>query len=100
MVSIDQSKVHGILISAWIGKKKILNLSLLNDVKKTIPSIDKLGSFYTWAHTAYSKLTWALLINNLGSNENLAKTSRNIAQDNVDETVNGSIVPVHLSSPS
>ena len=37
VVSIDQSKVRGILISAWIGKQKTLKLSLLNDVKTNYP---------------------------------------------------------------
>jgi len=56
VVRMGQSEMPGRLLSAWIGKKKTLKLSLLNDIKKIIPSIDQYGIFYTCAHIAYSEL--------------------------------------------
>ena len=75
VVRMDKNKVPGRLISAWIGEKKrpigrpnqSLRISLLNDIKKIIPTVDNFGSFHTWANFAFCDLTWSMLIYRLGS---------------------------------
>ena len=42
---------------------------MLNDIKKIIPTVDKNGSFHTWAHVAKYELVWSILINNIGLND-------------------------------
>ena len=38
---------------------------MLNNILKIIPTIDKSGSFHTWAHIANNELFWSILINNI-----------------------------------
>ena len=33
-----------------------------------IPTVDKDGSFLSWAYIAYDEMTWSIIINNLESN--------------------------------
>ena len=46
-----------------------LRHSILNNIKKIIPTVDKDGSFNTWAHIANNEIIWSLLINNLGKDD-------------------------------
>ena len=41
----------------------------LNDIKKIIPNVDIVGSFYTWGHITFDELRWAMLVNMLRSDE-------------------------------
>ena len=43
-----------------------INHSILNDIKKLIPTVDDDGDFNSWAHLALKKLTWSMLVNSLG----------------------------------
>ena len=43
--------------------------SILDDIRKIIPSIDKYDSFKTWAHIANNELLWSILVNNLGKDD-------------------------------
>ena len=40
--------------------------SILDDIRKIIPTVDKYGSFKTWAHIANNELLCLMLVNNLG----------------------------------
>ena len=42
----------------------------MNDIKKIIPTVDDDGDFNSWAHVALEKLTWSMLVNSLGYNNN------------------------------
>ena len=78
VVRMNKNKVPGRLIFAWISGKKrpigrpnqSLRISLLNDIKKIIPTVDNLGSFHTWANFAFCDLTWSMLIHRLGTGNN------------------------------
>jgi len=39
-------------------------------LKKIIPTVDDDGDFNSWAHVALEKLTWSMLVNNLGYDNN------------------------------
>ena len=41
---------------------------MLKCIEKTIPEVDNVVSFSSWAYIAHDKLAWPILINNLGSN--------------------------------
>ena len=43
--------------------------SILDDIRKIIPTVDKYGSFKTWAHIANNELLWAILVKYLGRND-------------------------------
>ena len=42
----------------------------MNDIKKIIPTVDDDGDFNSWAHVALEKLTWSMLVNSLGYDNN------------------------------
>ena len=44
-----------------------LRISLLNDIKNIIPTVDNLDSFNTWENFAFCDLTWSMLIHRLGT---------------------------------
>ena len=59
IIRMPCKKIHVRLISAFIYKKRTrgrpnttVRHSILDDIGKNIPSVDKYGSFNTWAHIA------------------------------------------------
>ena len=54
----------------------MVRYSILDDIRKIIPSIDKYGSFKTWARIANNELLWSILVNNLGKDDPQHATSR------------------------
>ena len=64
-------------MSVWIKKTRpigrlhlSINHSILNDIRKIIPTEDDDGDFNSWTHVALEKLTWSMLVNSLGYNNN------------------------------
>ena len=64
------------LISDFCKKKRspgrsnyTLRNSLINDIRKMIPSVKDDGSFILWAHIANNELVWSILINNIDRND-------------------------------
>ena len=77
IVRVSDDKVPVRLISAWIKKTRPIcrpNLSIdhsiLNDIRKIISTVDDDGDLDSWAHVALEKLTWSMLVNSLGYNNN------------------------------
>ena len=69
-------KIPSRLISAYCSIKRPLGRpnytiihSMLNDIRKIIPEVDKSGSFHTCAHIANDELIWSILINNIGKDD-------------------------------
>ena len=76
IIRITCNKIPARLISAFIYKKgprgspnTTVRHSILNDIRKIIPSVDKNGSIKTWAHIARDELLWSILVNNLGNDD-------------------------------
>ena len=70
-------KIPARLISAWCNKERpcgshniSIKYSILNNVSKIIPSIDSDSNLESWTHLAQDKLTWSMLVNNLGCDQN------------------------------
>ena len=73
IIRLPSSKISLRLISAFCPNTRLqgrpnftIRHSILNDIKKIIPIVDKNGSFHTWAHIANNKLVLSVLINNIG----------------------------------
>ena len=76
IISMARNKIPARLISAFIYKKRprerpntTVRHSILNNIRKIIPSVDKNGAFKTWAHIARDELLWSILVNNLGNDD-------------------------------
>ena len=69
-------KIPARLISAFLYKKiprrrpntTVIHF-VIDDIRKIIPSVDKYGSFKTWAHIANDEVLWLMLVNNLGRDD-------------------------------
>ena len=64
IVRRSHNKVPARLISAWIKKTRpigrpniSIDHSILNDIKKNIPTVDDDGDFNSWTHIALEKVT-------------------------------------------
>ena len=73
IIRLPRTKIPSRLISAFCPNKRpigrpnyTIRHSMLNSVKKIIPTADKYGSFHTWAHIANNELVWSILVNNIG----------------------------------
>ena len=73
IIRLPSSKISSRLIFAFwpntspLGRPNFtIRHSMLNDIKKIIPTVDKYGSFHTWAQIANNELVWTILVNNIG----------------------------------
>ena len=72
IIRLSSSKIPSRLISVFYPNTRpqgrpnfTIRYSMLDDIKKTIPTIDKGESFYIWAHIVNNELIWSILINNI-----------------------------------
>ena len=75
-IGISCKKIPVRLISAFIYKKRpkgrpntTVRHSILDYIRKIVPSVDKYGSFKTWAYIANNELSLSMLVNNLGKDD-------------------------------
>ena len=72
IMRIPCKKIPARLISSFLLKRPrgrpntMVRHCILDDIRKIIPSVDKYGTFKTWAHIANNELLCLMLVNNLG----------------------------------
>ena len=67
IIRMPCKKISARLISAFLYKNRSrgrpntsVRHSILDDISKIIPSVEKYGSFKTWAHIANNELLWSI----------------------------------------
>ena len=71
-IRLPSFKIPSRLISVFYSIKRPLGrpnytvkYSILIDIKKIIPEVDKSSSFHTWAHITNYEPIWSILVNNI-----------------------------------
>ena len=69
---MNEDKIQVRLISTWCNKRRpcgrpnmSLRQSILSNVSKIVPSVDRDSTFNSWDHIAQYKLIWSILLNTL-----------------------------------
>ena len=81
----------------------------MNDIRKIIPTEDDDGDFNSWTHVALEKLTWSMLVNSLGYNNNfeykeyipppITPPKENTSSPNSSSSPNPPLSPIFSSPP-